>query len=535
MIFIYFVKRIFIRNKTEKFISGFSMFRYSLFFLSLLLFFSTSQNSVFASDSDNPFCIVPIKNGTPTKADVNDAGKMVSYKVPIPDFPQPIYTPVHRGGVWTINKSREWVKYQKPSPNNIFDNMEKEPWSGRTVIVPMHPEESNVLVFEKNTDEFKNFDRSKFMGQRARTLGPYVLPSRKETIIIVKNIPYLVGENKFYEWSVYKKIKELGVTKIYSVHDAPSLGGVVIVTQDRGLFFFSDNNLQKLGQLYDRDYGWLHNLPDISSAIFVAQETIYYFRKSKKSGKIVSSILNRKSAPDRKHKYHYLKQFKQLIRYNPYRKQQKYKWEKLYKEGFKSISKNNENGVTESFFDTVIGYLSFITSGPKYRYAMAIEAPHMGITILIDRKKISIYNGSLFLNVLDNSAGKLGNYFKVFSLPSINKVLISSNKGIYELQSNGRIRKLDLGVKNVGPRFTTFIDWPSAGVALLLTSSAIYSLDKMLKTSRVRGGENIKASSVIKENYIPILGDVVLATPQGLVSVVNTKKSGGEICDTAAD
>src|SRR5580704_15168340 len=77
------------------------------------------------------FCIVPVKGGAPTATDLDDAWRITNVSFRIPGLPSLVFTPMNRGGQWTIDTNRQLVPYVGPFPHTYFDRSGwvLEPWS----------------------------------------------------------------------------------------------------------------------------------------------------------------------------------------------------------------------------------------------------------------------------------------------------------------------------------------------------------------------------------------------------------------------
>lgn len=104
--------------------------------VSIILAFLLSGVCVAGQASSSPFCIVPVRNGTPTDKDHNQAWRMMDKIITLPGVPRPIIYAIDRGGVWTIDESRAFVPFGGEFPSNIFfDKIARDPNTGRFVGV----------------------------------------------------------------------------------------------------------------------------------------------------------------------------------------------------------------------------------------------------------------------------------------------------------------------------------------------------------------------------------------------------------------
>lgn len=117
--------------------------------ISIILVFLFSGVGLAGQVSSSPFCIVPVRNGTPTDKDHNQAWRMMDKIITLPGVPRPIIYAIDRGGVWTIDESRAFVRFGGEFPFNIFfDNIARDPNTGRFVGVT-----ASRGVFELSPDQ----------------------------------------------------------------------------------------------------------------------------------------------------------------------------------------------------------------------------------------------------------------------------------------------------------------------------------------------------------------------------------------------
>ncbi|WP_326893462.1 hypothetical protein U8P73_31115 (plasmid) [Rhizobium beringeri] len=73
------------------------------------------------SGSSSPLCLVPVKNGQPTKDDIYQSFRLTSKVVAVTGLNRPIIFPSNRGGVWTIDGSGAYVPFGGDFPNHYLD------------------------------------------------------------------------------------------------------------------------------------------------------------------------------------------------------------------------------------------------------------------------------------------------------------------------------------------------------------------------------------------------------------------------------
>src|ERR1700738_5002411 len=145
------------------------------------------------ADASDRFCIVPVKEGAPAEKDIGATWRLAGDMFRIPGLPGPVFTPVNRGGQWTIDAERKLVPYQGPFPHSFLDkgNFVVEPWSQRGVAVSYG---AGVSVLRPDTGQFASIeDDDPHAGRIDR--GPFLLPRRHLTAVISnKGTPKIVED-----------------------------------------------------------------------------------------------------------------------------------------------------------------------------------------------------------------------------------------------------------------------------------------------------------------------------------------------------
>lgn len=90
--------------------------------------------SIFSGNS-SPLCLVPVKNGEPTKADYYQSFRLTSKVVAVPGLNRPIIFPSNRGGVWTIDAAGTYVPFGGDFPNHYQDQYASDPSTGEVIGV----------------------------------------------------------------------------------------------------------------------------------------------------------------------------------------------------------------------------------------------------------------------------------------------------------------------------------------------------------------------------------------------------------------
>lgn len=473
-------------------------------FIILILSLGSMSYQALAEDLTNQYCVIPVKNGTPTRDDIGSANRMVSTKWQFPHIPQPIFNPYNRRGVWTITPEREWVSYGKIAPAGFLDNTETEPWSNRVVLV-RHRLKDNLAVLNEGEGEFKVISKEP-LDESGRLNGPYVLNSTQETVVTSLGIPYTLEIDKLVPWKRYQDFSFIGMGKLKYIYDAPSIGGVIAIGWGQELLFHNGNNVEKLGTLLKREYGRVVNVKGENIAAYITAKSIFLIRRDEISGSISLERQDKTGGQ----KYKYIEQFNQLLKYNP----STFGWERLTYEGFEKIPvQNNETDSNHA--------------------GTLVDIPYMKATLVKTQTNLYVYNGENLRLVSHEDPNTKERYKNVISLPSISKVLVTTTLGsLLEFTDDYQLSAINTGLDLSGIPYPKIIDWPGADIGLIISSSGLFSIDKHLNVSKINGGENFRpefGGEYVGSNFDN--GDLYLTNKNAIFAVVDTKKTGKSLCD----
>ncbi len=87
------------------------------------------------SGNSSPLCLVPVKHGKPTKADIYQSFRLTSKVVAVRGLARPIIFPLNRGGVWTIDAAGAFVPFGGGFPNHYQDQYASDTSTGDVIGV----------------------------------------------------------------------------------------------------------------------------------------------------------------------------------------------------------------------------------------------------------------------------------------------------------------------------------------------------------------------------------------------------------------
>ncbi|KKJ78769.1 hypothetical protein WH95_01495 [Kiloniella litopenaei] len=498
--------------------------RFLFFFIVFILFGSGLGISLTkASPFENRFCVVPIKNGTPTITDDYRTSTMTSTKLDIEHHPTALFSVIRRDSIWEINKSREWVLFDHELLQEIERETRREPlrepWGDRSISIVRQGLISNsIIIFQQNLNNPIIINKTGLDRDRQFS-GPFFLPSRKESLVISDGIPFVVGDTSLEKWPLYDV---LAIPRIDHVYDEPALGGLVISSEGRGLFLYSQKGMEELGYIQDERIGDFKKLSGFQNAVAFKGSNNFYAKHSwslLKRDNVTDRIVVSDITQDNDNKmYFYLDQFQQIVRYNPDLKEYKYKWQRLTPDGFENISGLKFLGPPAQERPLNRGFKS---------------APYMNMAIFEDENGFFIYDGEQITEAKAPEELLSDRYLRVVPMPETEKVLVVSAKtGLFQLARDGSVSEIDWDFDIDGAYDLKFINWPVAGVDLILSKEGLYVLDQNLELSPVVGGNYMGRPNV--QSFVgshPVLGDVILSTSKGLFAVVDKEIDGTAACD----
>jgi hypothetical protein len=194
-----------------------------------------------AATDNNRFCLVPVAQGETTQADHWDSWRIAGRVVVLPGISRPIIYAQDRGGQWTIDETRTFVRLNGRFPINVYsDNYAHDPESG--VIAGVH-RSTGLFVIRPGEAEFTEIERR----SRKHFPSPY-------SIIFVPRWKRFVisGGDRLYTWGPTEPLSELATIKpgiASNAFDLPAIGALLIRT-DRGLLLrFDDGRIENFMSL----------------------------------------------------------------------------------------------------------------------------------------------------------------------------------------------------------------------------------------------------------------------------------------------
>jgi hypothetical protein len=175
------------------------------------------------------FCVVAVKDGTPTEKDINQAWRMLTKVVMLPGVPRPVIYAMNRGGVWTIDETRAFVPYGGEFPSNsLWDGFVRDPDTGRILGVSNF---SGVFALDRGETQFKKL----YPIDDKVLKHPYsasFIPRMNGFVISDSNGLFLL--NRAGELSALPVSDRTTLGVPFKAYDLPAFGGLLISASGRG-------------------------------------------------------------------------------------------------------------------------------------------------------------------------------------------------------------------------------------------------------------------------------------------------------------
>jgi hypothetical protein len=486
------------------------------------------------------FCVLPV--------DLNHQKVDLEWPVVFPSAPSPIFVqfPSPSPSYW-IDQNRRLIQLSDVFPgyalDDVFNHWVEEPWSSRIVTVNgSHPA---VTVISPGDQNFRTIYETPFVvGNEYQWLsGPMIISRSHQTIVLKPGgHPYVVGSNGISPWLSENELLQKGIRGITNLYYAQPLSATVIIDVDGNIHLMTDDGIwENLGS-FDPNYFTImggnriaefYDLPALETVIVAfiqagqsSPHTIIAVHKNllNLQNRFSVQVLEPSGWFQKNTIFAFSRTFSNLLRlgggsyFSPY----SYipHWQIFTLDGYKDIPGGRTNTVVPQ-----ADWTGFSQSSLK-----PLTSIHRDL--IEGDNKFFLYDGASIFPIGNSTPDKLGTYPIVYDLPSIGRVLVTSNAGIFELHSDGQLTRLKMPFGTSSPYGVTLADWKEAGIALAETSDGLYEIDKNLKASLVPGGQDFKNTWLIRMDLGDLLPakEKVVANLSSLYVVVDTALSGPNAC-----
>jgi hypothetical protein len=486
------------------------------------LFATCGPQRLHAETAAARFCVLPVKNGEPTEAEIGQTWRISSDNFRIPGLPAIVFTPTSRHVWLTIDAERRLVPYTGPYPHSYLDKNKwvLEPWSSRVVAITWG---GGVSVLRPGTNHFEEFEGTAFpRGGNFNSIQ--LLPRRKLTVVASgKGIPFVVEENSLRPWLSKEELAAHGIRGIFTLHESPSLAATVIRDFDSRIHLLTDDGRWlEVGVLENRDYGPVFDALDAGATLVLGTKSVILIRKN--SGTLATYSAERLLTTDANGagmRYSTSRLFHQILIYDTGGGFFDFhsRWRRLGTHGFEDVPGGN-TGIPPSTFSP---------------YGRIQDLPTLGKTLFEGKDGFFLYDGHSITPVTGASRARIGELPRVYDLPSIKRVVLSTRNGMFELSADGKLIERPMPFPTNGLPQAALKDWPESKVALISTRDGLFVLDANLQASPVTNGKLVDLSFLGFANGTnPGTGEMVLTAKRSLYLAVDSLRSP-EACRQARD
>jgi hypothetical protein len=197
-------------------------------------FLAVSGGEAFAVDASH-LCVVPVLDGEPTEADINQGWRMLSRVTEIPTSRYPAIQPLNRGGMWTLSQDRRFIPKPDGFPRGFDANsLTLETNSGR--VLGFRGARS-LYKLDPESGLFQPFLESE-IGELGQLHHLIHIPRWRATVIGSTHGAFLLTGDE---------LKPLPITNgqpigsVYKFFDLPALKAIAIGTKDGRLLLRRDD------------------------------------------------------------------------------------------------------------------------------------------------------------------------------------------------------------------------------------------------------------------------------------------------------
>jgi hypothetical protein len=470
------------------------------------------------ADASDRFCIVPVKEGAPTEKDIGATWRIASDMFRIPGLPGPVFTPLNRGGQWTIDAERRLVPYEGPFPHSYLDkgHFVIEPWSQRGIAVGYG---TGVSILRPNTGQFVRIEDDGPHPDRIDQ-GPFLLPRRNLTVVISnKGAPKVVEDQSLRPWLTEEEMTAQSMRGIYSIHDAPSLSATIILDLDRTIHVVTDDGRwQAVGSIGKDDYGHLIESPAAGVVLLVANKSVVAIWKSGKNpDSQFSAETLATSSSGAGSAFLESRLFGQVLSYSA--------------RGWFGVQRRWRRIGPDGRPEDIPGGQLGLPRPDLFKDGRIQDLPTIGRTLIEAPEGFFLYDGKTITPVADAGRERLGDLPRVYDLPSIKRVLVTTRSGMFELRPEGRLAAISVPFPAEGLPMPAIADWLESDVALVSTRAGLFSLDANLDAAPIPGGNQIGLGWLgFSSGTNPSTGEIILTGQGGLFLAVDSQRGRGNTC-----
>lgn len=493
-------------------------------------------------------CLVAVKDGAPTEADLGQSWRMVStLKIHRPS-PYPIINPLNRDGIWTISAERRFVPYPDEFPSNsILQTIVEETHSGR--VLGFSHRTRLLYVLSPSSGRFQSFDPR----------GVAEIGAVNTVVYIARWRGILIGTNKglfLLQEDTITPVEGVGPVafgEIHRIFDLPSYGAValavgndghVVVRTDAGRAFQVADLTRRHESGFRRSWSYLIEAFGGESdwGARVNDHVIGVFELGSSDGIVILSIASTLRVPMEPWGNGYLPGAASLLDWQEDSDEFEFRRHigtigefVLYRRSL-DRSDAGEPGlfrVGSTGMEPVSGEQPATSEPHRFIY----EVPSRRLAVFTGMDRLYAFDGGNHLVPISGSRfDEIGLWPRIYDLPNIGRVIVTTVDGLFELTPSNAISPLPPPAGSEGISYEWIIEMPASDVAIVFTDRGIFALERAGGLTPVPGGELIRStvSGRSRAGIIPQREELFFVGRDALYLIIDRRIAGPEACPDLA-
>lgn len=176
-------------------------------------------------------CVMPVKDGAPTAADVHQAFRMVFKVEMLPGQPSPWIKALNRGGEWTIDAEGRYAPFEGPAPDNGLGLDYVVETDGRIVGVSG----GQLLVRRRDESRFRPIIRLDEHDTPFAAAALARLPDADVTLVSDKQTTRILSGERLVEWPEAGRMQAAGLRRFIRALPIPEADATLFEGPDGAL------------------------------------------------------------------------------------------------------------------------------------------------------------------------------------------------------------------------------------------------------------------------------------------------------------
>lgn len=509
--------------------------------LSVFLFFVPARLD--AAD----FCIVPVENGTPTEADHGDVHRLVSDVEVIPGLSSVYIAPLNRGGRWTIDESGAYVPFEGVFPTRKF--LAHKNWVQRADGTVIGANRTDIFVLDPRGRAFRHLLVAGDAG--LKSFGKLTYDAHTDTVLIDtygadgQHLHALDGDRLVLP-PVSLEAVHRGVAPIHP----PQYIGMIdayLITTERGYVYLrsADGTWRFVHEQWNSGYQArmlrVLELPKHRLIVVQAAQELFVIDVADPANPdMMLAILNRGNLPERA--VYWSTETNSPLIYNDDLYFGRVRavgshWQWYFRALFNIIfgrmtaSEPTEAGgswLLKLTRDGMVPVPGDVIRPREWGYRSTFyetfltDLPGRGAVLVFAVDGLALFDGDRVELIPESGPDHIGSRPRAVLLPTLDRVLITSELGMFELTRERHLRPLGTPFEQrteLRPgidRSPSIFDAPELGGAVFLSADGVFLLNADEEFLRISGGEAVGFGAGVEVVATLPSGDLLIKGDEAL-------------------